>query len=163
MSCSTPGFLRPSLSPGVCSNTSIESVMPATQLILCRPLLLLSSIFLSIRVFSNESVLPIRWPNYWSFSFNSSPSNEYSGLISFRRDWLDLLAEPKSLGCKTFPLLWEGREYLWKAAMSGVRTPPQRLSRPQPLAVSHRPRPPRIPPPTPGISIMSGASPLPQS
>jgi len=71
---------------------SIESVMPSNHLILCFPLLLLPSIFPSIRVFSNESVLHIRWPKYWSFSFNISPSNEYSGLVSFRMDWLDLLA-----------------------------------------------------------------------
>ena len=69
---------------------SIESVMPSNHLILCHPLLLLPSIFRSIRVFSNESVLRIRWPKYWSFSIR--PSNEYSGLISFRIDWLDLLA-----------------------------------------------------------------------
>ena len=69
---------------------SITSVMPSNHLILCCPLLLLSSIFPSIRVFSNESVLHIRWPKYWSFAF--SPSNEYSGLISFKMDWLDLLA-----------------------------------------------------------------------
>ena len=67
-------------------------VMPSSHLILCRPLLLPPSIFPSIRVFSNESVLPIRWPKYWSFSFSISPSNEHSGLISFRMDWLDLLA-----------------------------------------------------------------------
>ena len=71
---------------------SIESVMPSNHLILCHPLLLLPSIFPSIRVFSNESALHIRWPKYWSFSFSISPSNEYSGLISFRMDWLDLLA-----------------------------------------------------------------------
>ena len=71
---------------------SIESVTPSNHLILCRPLLLLPSIFPSIRVFSNESVLHMRWPKYWSFSFSISPSNEYSGLISFRMDWLDLLA-----------------------------------------------------------------------
>ena len=72
---------------------SIESVMPSNRLILCRPLLLPPSIFPSIRVFSNESVLlHIRWPMYWSFSFNISPSNEYSELISFTMDWLDLLA-----------------------------------------------------------------------
>ena len=70
----------------------IESVMPSNHLILCWPLLLLPSIFPSIRVFSNESILHIRWPKYWSFSFNISPSSEYSGLISFRMDWLDLLA-----------------------------------------------------------------------
>ena len=72
--------------------TSIKSVMPSNHLILCRPLLLLHSVFPSTRVFSNESVLCIRWPKYWSFSFNISPSNEYSGLISFRIDWLDLPA-----------------------------------------------------------------------
>ena len=71
---------------------SIESVMPSNHLILCIPLLLLPSIFPSIRVFSNELVLCIRWPKYWSFSFNISPSNEHSGLISFRMDWLYLLA-----------------------------------------------------------------------
>ena len=71
---------------------SIESVMPSNRLILCRPHLLLPSIFPSTRVFSNESALRIRWPNYCSFSFNISPSNEHSGLISFRMDWLDLLA-----------------------------------------------------------------------
>ena len=71
---------------------SIESVMPSNHLILYRPLLLLSSIFPSIRVFSSESVLWIRWPKYWSFSFSIRPSNEFSGLISFRMDWLDLLA-----------------------------------------------------------------------
>ena len=71
---------------------SIESVMPSNHLILCRPLLLPPSIFPSIRVFSNESVLCIRWPEYWSLSFSISPSNEYSGWISFRMDWLDLLA-----------------------------------------------------------------------
>ena len=71
---------------------SIESVMPSNHLILCRPLLLPPSIFPSIRVFSNESVLHIRWPKHWSFSFSKNPSNEHSGLISFRMDWLDLLA-----------------------------------------------------------------------
>ena len=71
---------------------SIELVMPFNHLIVHHPLLILPSVFLSIRVFSNESALRIRWPNYWSFSFNISPSNEYSGLISFRMDWLDLLA-----------------------------------------------------------------------
>ena len=84
----------PSPTPGACSNpTAIESVMPSNLLILCRPLLLPPSIFPSIRVFSNESVLHIRWPTYWRFSFSISPSNEHSGLISYRMDWLDLLAE----------------------------------------------------------------------
>ena len=71
---------------------SIESVMPSNHLILCHPLFLPPSIFSSIRVFSNESILRMRWPKYWSFSFRTSPSNEYSGLISFRMDWVDLLA-----------------------------------------------------------------------
>ena len=80
--------------------TSIESVMPSSHLILCRSLLLLPSIPPSIRVFSNESTLRMRWPKYWSFSFSISPSNEHPGLISFRMDWLDLLSvqgTPKSL------------------------------------------------------------------
>ena len=76
---------------------SMESVMPSNHLILCHPLLLLPSIFPSIRVFSNESVLHIRWPKCWNFSFSISPSNEYSGLISFRMDWLDLLAVQRTL------------------------------------------------------------------
>ena len=71
---------------------SIESVMPSNHLILCHPLFLLPSVFPSIKVFSNKSVLHIRWPEYWNFSFSINPSNEYSGLISFRMDWLDLLA-----------------------------------------------------------------------
>ena len=80
--------------PGACSNPC-ESVMPSNHLTLCRPLLLLSSTFSSIRVFSNASVLYTRWPEYWSFSFSISPSNKYSGLISFRIDSFDLLAVPK--------------------------------------------------------------------
>ena len=76
---------------------SNELVMPSRRLILCRPLLLLPSIFPSIRVFSNESVLRIRWQKYWSFSFNISPSNEHPGLISLRMDWLDLLADQGTL------------------------------------------------------------------
>ena len=76
---------------------SIELVMPSNYLILCSPLLLLPSIFPSIRVFSNDSALRIRWPKYWSFSFNISPSNEHPGLISFRIDWLDLLEVQRTL------------------------------------------------------------------
>ena len=82
----------PSLSPGVCSNSSPLSLMPSNQLILCRPLLL-PSIFPSIRVFSTEWAFHIRWPKYWSCSFNISPSNEYSGLISFGIDWFDLAVQ----------------------------------------------------------------------
>ena len=79
-------------SPSLSKLVSIKSVMPSNHFILCLPLLLLPSIFPSIRVSSNESALRIRWPKYWSFSFNISPSNEHSGLIFFRMDWLDLLA-----------------------------------------------------------------------
>ena len=82
----------PSPTPGVDKLMSIKSVMQSNHLILCRPLLLLPSLFPSIRVFSNESALHIRWPKDWSFSFNISPSNEHPGWISFRMDWLDLLA-----------------------------------------------------------------------
>ena len=83
----------PSPTPEACSNSCpIKSVMPSNHLILCRPLLLLPSIFPSIKVFSNESVLPIGWPKYWSFSFSFSLSSEYSGLLSIRMDWLYLLA-----------------------------------------------------------------------
>ena len=88
---STPGLCGVTNSRSSLKLTSIESVMPSNHLILCRPLLLLPSIFPSIRVFSNESTLHMRWPNYWSFSFSISPSNEHPGLISFRMDWLDLL------------------------------------------------------------------------
>ena len=91
MNCSTPGFPVLHHSWSLLKLMSIESVMPSNHLILCRPLLLLPSIFPSIRVFCNESVLHIRWPKCWSFSFKISPSNEYSGLISFRMDCLDLL------------------------------------------------------------------------
>ena len=88
MDCSTPCFLVHQ----ILKLMSIKSVMPSNHLIICCPVLLPPSIFASIRVFSNESALPIRWPKYWSFSFSISPSNEHSGLISFRMDWLDLLA-----------------------------------------------------------------------
>ena len=92
MHCSTPGFPVHHQLLGHIQIMSIESVMPSNHLILCHPLLLLGSIFPSIRVFSNDSVLRIRWPKDWSFSFSISPSNEYSGLITFWIDWLDLLA-----------------------------------------------------------------------
>ena len=91
MNHSTPGLLSITSSRSLPKLLSIESVMPSNHLILCYPLLLLPSIFPSISVFSNESVLCIRWPKYWSFSFNISPSSEHPGLI-FRIDWLDLLA-----------------------------------------------------------------------
>ena len=92
MDCSTPGFPVHHHSQSLLRLISIESVMLSNHLILYHPLLLLPSVFPSIRVFSNESVLCIMWLKYWSFSFSITPSNEYSGLISFRIDWLDLLA-----------------------------------------------------------------------
>ena len=92
MDCRTPGFLVYHQLPELLKFMSIESVMPSIHLILCRPLLFPPSLFPSIRVFSNESTLRMKWPKYWSFSFNVSPSNEHPGLISFRMDWLDLLA-----------------------------------------------------------------------
>ena len=92
MDCSMPGLPSIINSQSLLKLTSIESLMPSNYLILCCPLLFLPSIFPSIRVFSNESVLHIRWPKYWSFSFGISPSNEYSGLTSFKINWFDLLA-----------------------------------------------------------------------
>ena len=92
MDCSTPGLLSITNSQSLLKLRSIESVMPANHFILCRPLLLPTSIFPSIRVFSNESILHTRWPKYWSFSFSISPFNEHPGLISFRMYWLDLPA-----------------------------------------------------------------------
>jgi len=104
------------VSQSVLKLMSIESVMPSNHLILCHPLLLLPSIFPSIKVFSNESTLHIRWPKYWSFSFSISPSNEYSRVISFRIDWLDLFAvqkilksllQPHSLKAELYLRLWQ--------------------------------------------------------
>ena len=98
MDCLMPGFPVHHQLPSLFKLMSVELVMPSNHVILCCPLLLLPSIFPSIRVFSNESVLHITWPKYWSFSFSVSPSNEYSGLISFRINWLDLLAVQKDIG-----------------------------------------------------------------
>ena len=95
--CSMPGLPVHHHSQSLLKLLSIESVIPSNHLILCHPLLLLPSICPSIGVFSNESVLHIRWPKYWSFSFSIRPSNDYSGLISFRMDWLDLLAVQRIL------------------------------------------------------------------
>ena len=97
MDCSTPGFPFITNSWSILKLMCIESVMPSNHLVPCRPLLLLPLIFPSIRVFSNESDLCIGWPKYWSFSFGISPSSEYSWLISFRMDWLDLLAVQQTL------------------------------------------------------------------
>ena len=99
MNCSMPGLPVHPNSRSFHKLMSIELVMPSNHLILCHPLLLPPSIFPSIRVFSNESALRIRWTKYWSFSFSISHSNEYSGLISFWMDWFDLLATQGSLNC----------------------------------------------------------------
>ena len=99
---------------------SVESVMPSNHLILCHPLLLLPSIFPSIRVFSPESALPIRWPKYWSFSFNISPSNKHPGLIAFRMDWLNLLAVQRTL--KSL-LQHHGFESINSSALSFLHSP----------------------------------------
>ena len=115
MDCSTLGFPVHHQLPELLKFMSIESVMPSNHLILCRPLLLLPSIFPSIRVFSNESVLCIKWQKYWSFSFSITPSNEYIGLISFRMDWLDFLAVQGT--CKSLPQHHSSKEsVLWHSA-----------------------------------------------
>ena len=101
MDCNMPGLLVHYQLPELLKFMSVESVMPFNHLILCCPLLLPPSIFPNIRVFSNESIDRIGWPKFWSFSFNISPSNEYSGLISFRMDWLDLLAVQGTLSKTT--------------------------------------------------------------
>ena len=120
MDCSMPGFLSITNSRSLLKLMSIDSVMASNYLILCCPLLLLPSVFPSIMVFSNESVLQVRWPKYWSFSFSISPSNEHSGLISFRMNWLDLLAVQgtlKSLVQHHSPKV----SILWRSAFFIVR------------------------------------------
>ena len=108
-SCLTPWAMAPQASVCITNSRSllklmsIKSVMPSNHLMLCCPLLLLPSVFPSIRVFSNESLLHIMWAKYWSFSFSISPSNEYSGLISFRMDWLDLFALQETLKSSPTP------------------------------------------------------------
>ena len=104
-------FLSLTNSQNLLKLVSIEGVMPSNHLILCHPLFLLLSIFPSIRIFSNESALPIRWPKYWSFSI--SPSSEYSGLISFRIGWLDLLVVQGTLRVAEDMSLWTGVYFLW--------------------------------------------------
>ena len=119
MDCSTHQASQSfTISQSLLKLMSIESVMPSNNIILCCPLLLLPSIFPSIRVFSNESVLCMRWPKYWIFSFSISPSNEYSGLISFGMDWLDLLAVQGTLKnlfqhhCSKASILWHSTFFI---------------------------------------------------
>ena len=117
----------PSLTPGACLIMSIELAMPSNHLTFCHPLLLLPSLFPSIRVFSNESALHIRWLKYWSFSFSISPSNEHSELISFGIDWLDLLADQGTeklkskhclfCFCRTSFFSWRQCSLLWKSVL----------------------------------------------
>ena len=118
MNCSTPLSITNSRSPP--KPMSTESVMPSNHLILCRPLFLLPSIFPSIRVFSNESALCIRWPKYCSFSFNISPPNEHPGLTSFRMDWLDLLAVQGTLKSFLQYHSWKA-SILWSSAFFMVQ------------------------------------------
>ena len=119
MNRSTPGLPVHHQLPGLLKFMSIESVMPSSHLILCRRRLLLPSVFPSIRVFASESTLHMRWPKYWSFSFCISPSNEHSGLISFRMDWLDLLAVQGTLKSllqyhsSKASILWHSKNWLW--------------------------------------------------
>ena len=113
--CSTPGFLSITNSWSLLKPTSIKSVVPYNLLILCRPLFLPPSIFPSIRVFSNESVLHTRWPNYWHFNFSISPSNGYSRLISFRMDWLDLLAVKGTILAIYF--LLKKKKMIWESTV----------------------------------------------
>ena len=115
MDCSMPGLPVHHQFPEFTQTLSLESVMPSNHLILCCPLLLLPSGFPSIRVFSKESVLHIRWPKYWSFSFSISPSNEYSGLISFRMDWFDFLAVQGTLK-SLLPHHSSKASILWRSA-----------------------------------------------
>ena len=115
MNCSTQSSQSFTVTWSLLKLTSTESVMPSNHVILCHPFLLPPSIFPSITVFSNESVIHIRWPKYWSFSFNISPSSEHSGLMSFRMDWLDLLAVQGTLKS---PLQWHSSKtsILWHSA-----------------------------------------------
>ena len=115
----------PSPTPGVYSLMSIKSVMPSNHLILCHPLLFPPSIFPSIMVFSNESVLCIRWPKYWSFSFSISPSNEYSGLISLKFDWLDIHAVQGTLKsllqqCSSKALILQRSSFLYSPTLTSI-------------------------------------------
>ena len=127
MDCSTPSLPVHHHSWFLLKLMSIESVMPPSHLILCHPLLLLPSIFPSITVFSNESVLCISWSKYWSFSFNISPSNEYSGLMSFRMDWLDPCSPRDSQELPTTPqckasILWHSAFFILQLSLAYMTT-----------------------------------------
>ena len=128
MDCSTPGFLVLHYLPSSLKFISIESMMPSNHLIHYRPLLFLLSIFPSIRVFFNESDLCIRWPKYWNFNFSISPSNEESGLISFRIDWFDLLAVQGTLKSllqhlsSKAPILWHSAFFMVQLSNSYMTT-----------------------------------------
>ena len=144
MECSVAGFPVLHYPPDLLKLMPIESKMPCYYLILCRPLLLLPSIFPSIRVFSSKSALRIRWPNYWSFTFSISPSNEYSGLISFRIDWFDHLAVQATL--KSSPPQFKSISNLSSVQFSSVAQPCPTL-RHHELQQAR----PSCPSPTPGV------------
>ena len=120
MNCSTQASLSFTISWSLLKLMSIELVMPSNNLIFCHPPLLLPSIFPSIRVFSNKSVLHIRWPRYWSFNISISPSNEYSGLISLRIDWLDILSVQGTLKSLLQHHSWKA-SILWCSALFMVQ------------------------------------------
>ena len=136
MDCSTPGLPVHHQLPELAQLMSIELVMPSNHLILCCPLLLLPSIFPNIRVFSSESALHIRWPKYWSSNFNISPSNEYSGLISFRIDWLDLLAVKETL--KSLPQHHSSKASIWHSAFFVVQLPHPYVTTGENIALTRR-------------------------
>ena len=140
---------------------SIELVMPSSHLILCCPLLLLPPIPLSIRVFSNESTLRMRWPKYWSFNFSISSSNEYPGLISFRMDWLDLLAVQGTL--KSLLQHHSSQSYLI-SLQSGIPISSQSISGETwtlcPISARPRPQPPSLPLATPLLHMITTAAAL---
>ena len=136
MDCSTPGLPIHHQLPELAQLMSIESVMPSNHLILCCPLLLLPSIFPNIRVFSSESALHIRWPKYWSSNFNISPSNEYSGLISFRIDWLDLLAVKETL--KSLPQHHSSKASIRHSAFFIVQLPHPYMTTGENIALTRR-------------------------
>ena len=137
MDCSTPLSLSITIFHSLPKFMSIELVIPSNYLILCHPLLLLPSMFPCIRVFSNDSALHIRWPKYWSFIFNISPSNEHPGLISFRMDWLDLLAGQGTL--KSLQHHSSKASILWCSAFFIVQLSHPYMTTGKTIALTNRP------------------------
>ena len=137
MDCSMPGFPVHHQFPEITQTHVHWVMMPSNHFILCCPLILPPSILPSIRVFSNESVLCIRWPQYWSFSFSISPSNEHSGLISFRMDWLDLLAVQGALKSLLQHYSWKA-SILWRSAFFTVQLSHPYMTTGKTIALSRR-------------------------